>query len=182
MAAKIKKKTKALPQSALIMMIRATEVNDEHKNGGQGVQTLLPFLCPAELLGEKQHEAELHQLRGLDADAEEAEPAFVAGAAFHAPETQGEDQPDADDHQDVPALGQQVRIQDGKDEIQEHADDQSADLHHHIPLGLKGAGGAVEDKETENGVDQTKDEQEKVRAKQNGAESPQPLFHVHPPF
>ncbi len=85
------------------------EVARHLDNGEEGVEILILFKI-GHLFGGDHNINDLDDLRGLDADACEADPALVAGAVILTEDDQRHQKQKVDDTQHLPLLAQEVRV------------------------------------------------------------------------
>ena len=127
-----------------------------------GVEVVV-FFQVADLLCQNDDERELDDLRRLDADAEKAQPAGVAGIARNAEGDQQQQKDHVERAQDLPLVGQHIHVQHGHDHERENAEDERRALHDDILGRVVRCRGARDDDDAENGADEAHHEQENIR-------------------
>ena len=135
----------------------AEGVARHEEGGGEGFQVLLFLPEPLNLLGQQQHEGDLHHLGGADIEGNQGEfqPGPVAGAAA---EPQGGPQQQDEAHvksqHPFPFSGDGLQVQHGEEDIDADAQPQGRGLDNHpLPAHLGGqvAGGAEHQHEAVEG-------------------------------
>ena len=114
--------------------------------------------------GQYNNKGDLTDFAGLDVEGQpgEGQPAAVAGAAVGAPDKQGTEKQDIENHQDFPSLGQNIDINKGKDPIKADADDHGKGLHQYETGGAHIGGGTGYDDNTEKTGRQTQTQQQQI--------------------
>ena len=144
------------------------QAEQQHKVDSQlcdrphGVEVVV-FLQVTDLLCQHDDKCELDDLRRLDADAEKAQPAGVAGVVAHAEGDQQQQKDHVERAQDLPLVGQHIHVQHGHDHERENAEDERRALHDDILGRVVRRRGARDDDDAENGADEAHHEQENIR-------------------
>ena len=137
------------------------------------------FLEIADVLCHQHDVDHLDDLAGLDADAEEADPALVAGAVVVPEGDQRQQQQHGHRHQNRPLVGNQIHVQHGQQDKKRDADEQRHRLHQNIAgaSGLAGGCGAGDHDDAEDRADKAQRKQHHVRARYKFFEKGQNLLH-----
>ena len=131
----------------------------------------VPFFLPQplDLLGQQQHERDLHHLRRADAEgnAGEFQPGGVAGVVRHAEGRQQQtDEHDIEQHQPLPLFHQNLKVHHGQRDVHAHAQQQRHTLNAHIANDLPQshvAGGAGDQHHAVSRGNETQGQQQQVR-------------------
>ena len=152
------------------------KVEAQLPDGVHGVDILV-FLQPGHVLGVDDDVDDFDDLRGLDADTGEADPALVAGVVLHTEDNERDQQQYVDDDQGAPLLAEQIRVQHGEHNKGADPQKHGEQLHEdklgrvHFRAGGDHAGGRLIDhRRPEEGADDAYAEQEHVRPVKEHAE------------
>ena len=139
------------------------EVKGQGYGGEKAAEALFALLQVGDLPRQQEDEGDLQHLRGLDADAAEADPAAVSRIACLAEKAQGCQQQKVEAQQQIPAVCDHVRVDQGKDHEEHEAQDQREDLHRHVAPVFIGAGGAVNEDQAEDRGGDAEQQQGRIR-------------------
>ena len=142
-----------------------------HHDNGRDVVDVPVLLEVGHLLGADDDVDDLDNLRGLDADTGEADPALVAGVVLNAEDIERDHEQPVEHEQQLPLFAEQVGVDDRKYHKGDHAEHEGEKLHDHqlerlhVRPGVRHADRrAVHHRRTEKRADQTDHKQKDVRA------------------
>ena len=105
---------------------------DRELRHGKDVVEAFIFLQVADMLCHQHGEDDLDDLARLDADAEEADPAFVAGAVVNAEGDEREQKHERNARQNWPFVRNDVQIEHGQHDVERNADQNGDGLDENI--------------------------------------------------
>ena len=153
------------------------EVQRELRDGGEAVQ-LAAGLEVDHVLGHDDYEGQLDYLRGLDAYAAQAQPGLVArGLVALSGEDEQEEERRARGVQPLPVVGEDVKVDDGYDDVAADAEGYAYELYYNVARGVICVErGAPDGYESVGGADKAQRQQEHIRAAEEIPDLRQELF------